>query len=92
MAAGVTLFASVVLGMGDGSFLSQGEMIGVIIAAVLVAVLIVFALVHRRSKAANVPMTDSCASCGSMSMNHRAGLAVCMDCGASVKIAGAEAE
>ncbi len=92
MVDGVALAWSAVLGMGEGSFLSQGEMIGVIIAAVLVAVLIVFALVHRRSKAQNEPAVESCESCGSMSVNHRAGLAVCMDCGASVHIAGARAD
>lgn len=83
---------SVVLGMGDGSFLSEGEIIGVIVATVLVAVLIIVALVRRRSKAQSEPLIESCPECGSMSVNQRAGLAVCMDCGASVHIAGASVE
>lgn len=89
MVAGVV---RVVLGMGDGSFLSEGEIIGVIVATVLVALLIIVALVRRRSKAQSAPLIKSCPECGSMSVNHRAGLAVCMDCGASVLIAGAPAE
>jgi len=92
MEVGVALAGSAVMGMGEGSFLSQGEIIGVAIAAVLVALLIVVALVRRRTKALSEPMVESCPECGSMSVNHRAGLAVCMDCGASVHIAGARAD
>lgn len=92
MEAGVVLTMSVVLGMGEGSFLSSGEIVGVIIATVLVALLIIVALVRRRSKAMKEPAVESCPECGSMSVNHRAGLAVCMDCGASVRIIRAHAE
>jgi ribosomal protein L32 len=92
MEIGVALAGRVVLGMGEGSFLSENQMIGVIVASVLVVVLIVVSLVRRRSKAMSEPMVDSCPACGSMSMNRRAGLAVCMDCGASVNIAGAQAD
>ena len=92
MVAGVVLFQSAVLGMGEGSFLSSGEIVGVIIATVLVVLLIIVSLVRRRSKSMSEPVVDSCPECGSMSVNHRAGLAVCMDCGASVNIVGARAD
>jgi len=92
METGVALAGRVVLGMGDGSFLSEGEIIGVLVVSVLVVALIVVSLVRRRSKAMAAPMIERCPECGSMSVNHRAGLAVCMDCGASVNIAGAQVE
>ncbi len=72
--------------------MSQGQIIGVIIASVLVALLIIVSLIRRRSKSLSEPLIESCPECGSMSVNHRAGLAVCMDCGASVNIAGAQVE
>ena len=92
MVAGVALAGRMVLGMGEGSFLSQGEIIGVIVISVMVVLLIIVSLVRRRSKALSAPMIEQCPECGSMSVNHRAGLAVCMDCGASVNIAGAQVE
>ena len=70
--------------MGEESFLGESGWIVVMAAVAVVTIAIVIALVHRSRKATTHVRHEECSSCGSVNVQHRAGLAVCMDCGHSV--------
>jgi len=66
--------------------LSPTEKILAGIVAGLLVIGVIFALIWR-SKKGPVEDIERCPQCGSVNMNHRAGLVVCMDCGYSVRTA-----
>lgn len=80
-----------ILAFGEERFLSSGELVTIGVVAGIVALVVVVLLVLRMQRKGNQPRVESCAQCGSMSIQHRAGLIVCVDCGHSVKIQEAEA-
>lgn len=91
MVSGMMNLVLPLLVYGDEQLLSSGEMIAIGVGAGLVALAVIIAIVIRMNRRSSNPQVESCPQCGSMSVQHRGGLAVCMDCGHSVKTQEAEA-
>ncbi|MFH2010116.1 MAG: hypothetical protein ABI333_26195 [bacterium] len=74
----------VVTAWSEDSFLSKNDWIMVVVGVVVIAIIVTLGVIkHVRS--ANEPKLDeACDKCGSVNVQHRAGLAVCVDCGNSV--------
>lgn len=91
MGIGVLKVVYPLFAFSDELELSRGELIGIAAVVGAVVLAIIVALVVRMQRRGANPRVDSCDKCGSMSVQNRAGLVVCADCGHSVKTQEAQA-